>query len=374
MNVGDKVTRNNDNRVERALRSKCAQTSKLKGLLEETLAKTNNELSKMESIKKHLTQERHRFNMLYQRNQERRGQRGNRPGRELVRDQPLKELKRETDVLARSIEKSDEKLQDVANSMSRLNKLKALLKSDLADKSHALDLDRKCLDMVATDGAQAAASLPDSVTTGLPFGWKRDTYNTLDASREAHRVATKTRKDAFHVTNTQKMRTKDQYDVVQAALANRLKTVTAVNNQLKDQLANVDDEISKLMKAKKDLETAIRDKMPPLNLARQRYVTRTRRPRREAVFDEVEHALLLQYNELKEIVVELQKKLQTVVGRLTNLKQQKQSLETNIEDKVHCIKMDHVCRAMAPSRPGTAVSMRSSNLSLYSVGSEPAEM
>eukprot|EP00959_Pyramimonas_sp_CCMP1952_P414006 8674032-Pyramimonas_sp.AAC.1 len=74
----------------------------------------------------------------------------------------------------------------------------------------------------------------------------------------------------------------------------------------------VEDEISKLMKVKKELETAIRDKMPPLNLARERYVTRTKRPQREAIFDEVEHALLLQYNELKEVVIELQKKLQTV--------------------------------------------------------------
>lgn len=153
MSLGDKVTGVNDNRVERALKSKVGQTSKLKGLLEETLARTNNEISKMEAIKKHLEAEKHKFTLLYQRNQERRGQRAHRPGRELVRDMPLKELKRETDVLARSIEKCEEKIQDVVHSLNRLKKLKQLLKSDLNDKNQALDIDRKCLDMVATDSS-----------------------------------------------------------------------------------------------------------------------------------------------------------------------------------------------------------------------------
>lgn len=120
------------------------------------------------------------------------------------------------------------------------------------------------------------------------------------------------RKHAFHVTNRSKMATKEQYDAVQQALNHRMKNVQVVRDGLQDQLAMVDDEMSKLFKVKKELEVSIKEKMPPLNLARQRYITRTKRPRREAVFDEVEHALLLQYNELKEVVVELQKKLQTV--------------------------------------------------------------
>lgn len=373
MQFGEKVTGVNDNRVERALKSKVGQTSKLKGMLEETLAKTNSEISKMEAIRKHLEGEKHRFTMLYQRNQERRGQRGHRPGRELVRDMPLKELKRETDVLARSIEKCDEKIQDVHHSMARLKKLKQLLKGDLHDKNSALDIDRKCLDMVATDSTQAAANLPDSATSGLPFGWKKDTHVTVDASQEAQRQAMKIRKHAFHVTNRAKMATKEQYDAVQSALSHRMKSVQVVKDSLQDQVSLVEEEISKLVKVKKELESSIKEKMPPLNLARQRYITRTKRPRREAVFDEVEHALLLQYNELKEVVIELQKKLQVVVGRLTTLKVQKQQFETNIHDKANCLNMDSVCAAMAPSRPGTAVSLRSSNLSLHSAGSRYSE-
>lgn len=369
IHFGSRVDTTNDTRVERALKSKLGQTTKLKGLLEETLAKTNTEIAKMESIRKYLAEERSKFDARYARNQERRSQRGTRPGRELVRDIPLKELKRETDVLAQSIERCDEKFQDVSTSLARLKKLKALLKADLEDKSKALSLDRKCLDMVATDGTQALARLPDSATTGLPFGWKKDTHMTLDQSKEAHGFAQKTRKNAFHVANRQRFKTKEQYDVVQQALHLRMKNVQQVKEQLKDNLAMVDDEMNKLSKVKKELEVAIKDKMPPLNLARERYLTRTRRPQREAIFDEVEHALLLQYNELKEVVIELQKKLQTVIGRLTTLKRQKAQIEDNIDDKNVTYKMDHMCRAMAPSRPGTAMSLSSSKLSFVAPSS-----
>jgi hypothetical protein len=371
---GEKVTGVNDNRVERALKSKMGQTTKLKNMLEETVAKTNLEISKMEAIRKHLEAEKHKFSTLYARNQERRQQRAHRPGRELVRDMPLKELKRETDVLAKAIEKCDEKLHEVLHSTERLRKLKQLLKNDLVDKHSALEIDRKCLDMVATDNTAAMGTLPESVTSGLPFGWKKDTHVTCDATREAQRQAMKVRKGAFHVANRVKNASKDQYDAVQAALNHRMKSVQVVKDSLIDQVSLVEEEIIKLIKVKKELESSIKDKMPPLNLARQRYITRTKRPKRESVFDEVEHALLMQYNELKEVVVELQKRLQTVVGRLTTLKIQKSQFEVNIQDKSNCLNMDNVCAAMAPSRPQTSVSLRSSNLSLHSVQSRYSSM
>jgi hypothetical protein len=69
INFGSKVDTTNDTRVERALKSKLNQTTKLKGLLEETLAKTNTEIAKMVSIKKYLTEERSKFEARYARNQ-----------------------------------------------------------------------------------------------------------------------------------------------------------------------------------------------------------------------------------------------------------------------------------------------------------------
>ena len=69
IHFGSKVDHTNDTRVERALKSKLSQTTKLRGLLEETLAKTNVEISKMEAIRKYLAEERQKFEVRYARNQ-----------------------------------------------------------------------------------------------------------------------------------------------------------------------------------------------------------------------------------------------------------------------------------------------------------------
>ena len=53
------------------------------------------------------------------------------------------------------------------------------------------------------------------------------------------------------------------------------------------------------LQVKRKLEDAIGEKMPPLNLAKSRYATRTKKPPREAIHDDVEKALLNQYDDLK---------------------------------------------------------------------------
>jgi hypothetical protein len=53
---------------------------------------------------------------------------------------------------------------------------------------------------------------------------------------------------------------------------------------------------------------AIAEKVSPLSLARSRYALRLKRPHREAIHDKVEHALLLQVNELQALVQDLENK------------------------------------------------------------------
>ena len=50
---------------------------------------------------------------------------------------------------------------------------------------------------------------------------------------------------------------------------------------------------------KKKLDSAIVEKLPPLNLAQSRYATRTKKPVREAIHDDVETSLLQQYQQIK---------------------------------------------------------------------------
>lgn len=374
MATGVKVTNDNDNRVDKALRSKIGQTTKLKSLLEDSVDKTGIEIRKMQAIKKHLEEEQSKVNKHLSCNLDRRGHRSLRPTRELANDVPHKELKRQTDLLQETDLKLQSKIDDVGRSINKLKAVKATLSADLSDKVAALELDNKCLDMTANDSTYGIPQLPNHHTAGLPFGWKKNTSMGVDEALEAHRQAQKLRKNAFHVTNQRKRMEKDQHDLLQSALSHKVSEIARLRDDLQDQLAQVEDEISKATKVKKKLEVAIQDKMPPLNLAKQRYMTRTKRPSREAIHDEVEHALLMQYNELKDVVADLQNKLNQVNDHLASLRRTKQELEMNIADKTKNYKTDTHAHAMAPSRPGTSQTLNSDALSLRPSTGSTAKM
>mmetsp|Transcript_4061 Transcript_4061/g.4636 ORF Transcript_4061/g.4636 Transcript_4061/m.4636 type:complete len:426 (-) Transcript_4061:553-1830(-) len=364
MNLGVKITVDNDDRVDKALKSKVTQTTKLKGMLEESLAKTGVEISKMAAIKKYLEEQKMKVDSHLRQNVDRRGHRAARPGRELVHDTPHKELKRQTELLQDSGSKLESKIQDVSRSLEKLKTIKSSLTADLNDKAAALDLDNKCLEMVATDGTFGIPNMPDHGSTGLPFGWKKSTHQGVEDASDAHRMAAKLRKHAFHVTNRRRMMEKEQHDSLQAALSSKINEISKLRDVLTDNLSQVNEEIARATKVKQKLEASIAEKMPHLNLAKQRYNTRAKRPQREAIHDEVEHALLLQYKELKETVHDLQAKLQQVNLHLSQLAKTKAELEGNIADKSANLRMDQQCHTMAPSRPATSATFASENLSM----------
>lgn len=140
---------------------------------------------------------------------------------------------------------------------------------------------------------------------------------------------------------------------LQMALDRNIAAISRLRDDLHLQLQQVEEEINQALKTKAELETAITEKVPPLNLTKQRYMTRSHRPNRELVNDEVEHALKMQYDSLNRMVSELQRKLDQINATLASLFAHKAELEENIADKEKNYDMDKQCIAMAPSRPAT---------------------
>eukprot|EP00976_Prorocentrum_cordatum_P023478 478166-Prorocentrum_minimum.AAC.1 len=68
-----------------------------------------------------------------------------------------------------------------------------------APQRAALNLDKKCMDMV--EGQKTLEHLENHGTTGLPYGWKRDTLQTVDQAEAVKRQATKLRKICFTQTH-----------------------------------------------------------------------------------------------------------------------------------------------------------------------------
>jgi len=176
--------------------------------------------------------------------------------------------------------------------------------------------------------------------------------------------AQKTRKKVFHFANQRNQLEKTVHDGVQRALVARLGEIKTLKDDLQEQLAHVEAEIIKARKVKKKLDSAIVEKLPPLNLAQSRYATRTKKPVREAIHDDVETSLLQQYQQIKAVVVDLQHKQMTVDSHIQSLERTRQELKANIQDKIECFKLEQKVHQMAGSRPPTGVTINSHALSL----------
>eukprot|EP00238_Polyblepharides_amylifera_P012725 CAMPEP_0196588864 /NCGR_PEP_ID=MMETSP1081-20130531/61953_1 /TAXON_ID=36882 /ORGANISM="Pyramimonas amylifera, Strain CCMP720" /LENGTH=410 /DNA_ID=CAMNT_0041911493 /DNA_START=119 /DNA_END=1351 /DNA_ORIENTATION=- len=365
MDTGVKTTVDNDNRVDQALRSKINQSTKLKSILESSIDHTNIELQKMNAIKKHLEFEKNINLKHWNVNTDRRGHRSQRPPRELVHDVPHKELKKQSELLKETQERYDARISDVDRNIIKLKSIRGHLAADREDKRSALDLDKTCKDLCAVDGTMVSLNmLPKNKSVGEPYAWRKSTMVAAEEAQTAHRQAQALRRNCFHLEHRRKIMEKEQHDILQRSLSSRVDQITKLKDNLTAQHAHVEDEISKAYKIKRKLEDAIAEKMPPLNLAKQRYHTRNKRPDRESVHDEVEHALLMQYNELKKCVEDLQSKHHAVCSHVAQLEKTRADLKMNIADKTRNLKLDLTCLGMAPTRPATGASLNSDALSL----------
>lgn len=364
---GLNVTAVNDGRVERALDAKINQTQKLMGYLENNIESTNIELQKMHGTKKYLSKEREKVERHAHTNIDRRGTRAQRPAREHVHDIPHRELRRQGDLLQESTRRYVNKAADVDHVIHSLRNIREDLINGLKDKARGIELDRQCMGMVTADASPDSmghSQLVHGTATGLPLEWKKITIKMADDAAQIHRQAQKTRKKCFHFANRRTVLEKNSHDTLQRSLVNRLNDIHKLKDDLQEQLSHVEEEIAKAQKVKRKLEDAIQEKMPPLNLAKSRYATRTKKPAREAIHDDVEIALLNQYDELKKVVSELNLKLTTVHVHIDNLLKTQQELKLNIEDKIQNFKLEQKIHQLAASRPPTGVTINSNALSI----------
>jgi len=357
-----RVTNDTDYRVERALKSKVAETAKLKDIIEDSIEGTNAEISKMNALKKYLAQQRDFHERHLGHSLERREQRSQRPPRELVHDVPYRELKKQTGLLQNTDRRFIDKIIQVEDSVGELKKFRHQLAKDLDDKRAALTVDKTCIDMVAGD--VKIQEMENHCTTGLPYGWKKETMHVVEDAEVARRQAEKLRKICFRAAQKHSELARDQHDALQASFVVRMKSILRVKEKLEEQLTQVEDEIEKAQKVKSKLKEAISEKVSPLSLARSRYALRLKRPHREAIHDKVEHALLLQVNELQALVQDLENKEHQVKEHLAGLDRTRSELMRNIHDKDKNLKLEHTCYGLAPSRPATGKTLNTDALSL----------
>lgn len=358
-----------ENKVDTALKAKIQTTKDHKELLEGAIHMTEKEIAKMESTKERLEEEANACCRHLQQNEERRLHRTTRPSREMVHDYPYKLFEAQAVFLHNAFSKLEENCKGVNDILTKLNNTKQLLEEDSSDKGSSLELDMKCIGLAPADGEHPVTALQFSKLQ--PFNWSSATKNAVLEAQLLQAESAQLRRTIARMIQTLKKGEKQQHDLVQMALDRNIASISRLRDDLHLQLQHVDEEINQAMKTKAELENAIAEKMPPLNLTKQRYLTRTQRANRELVNDEVEHALKMQYDSLNRIVTELQRKLDQVNATLASLFAHKNELEENVADKERNYEMDKSCIAMAPSRPGTPDCQPDAFLAVFDPNTEP---
>eukprot|EP00242_Pyramimonas_sp_CCMP2087_P010278 CAMPEP_0198213458 /NCGR_PEP_ID=MMETSP1445-20131203/28879_1 /TAXON_ID=36898 /ORGANISM="Pyramimonas sp., Strain CCMP2087" /LENGTH=456 /DNA_ID=CAMNT_0043888109 /DNA_START=300 /DNA_END=1670 /DNA_ORIENTATION=- len=341
-----------EDKVDAALKAKIGTTKGLKEMLEGALHISEKEIEKLELTRERLDEEANSCNRHLQQNEERRAQRQTRPSREMVHDYPYKLFESQAVFLQNAYLKYEDKRKDTFELLHKFHSLVQQLTDDLSDKNSALELDMKCIALAPVD--KESRQVQDIVFSRTqPFSWSSVTKGKVLEAQVLQAESAQLRRNVARLVQTVRRGEKQQHDLVQMALDRNITSISRLRDDLHLQVQHVEEEIHLAMKTKAELETALAEKLPPLNLTKQRYLTRSNRPNREKVNDEVEHALKMQFQSLNRIVLELERKLDMVNHTLASLFAHKAQLEDNIADKERNYEMDKTCVAMAPTRPGT---------------------
>eukprot|EP00242_Pyramimonas_sp_CCMP2087_P007171 CAMPEP_0198201534 /NCGR_PEP_ID=MMETSP1445-20131203/4416_1 /TAXON_ID=36898 /ORGANISM="Pyramimonas sp., Strain CCMP2087" /LENGTH=433 /DNA_ID=CAMNT_0043871941 /DNA_START=514 /DNA_END=1815 /DNA_ORIENTATION=- len=350
-----RTTMQTEAKTMRALRSNMHQIKNFKAILENTLDKAEFEMSKMQECKERLQMEKDRAQSNLEINMDRRQHRSQRPPPELVHDGAFKQLDNETTLLQDILTKLDLCIEETEDCLDHLNKIKWMLASDLADKTSSLELDVKCVDLGLTwpEPDPPSDSLPPQTLYHVPTTWKVQTMQGVELALQQIQEANDLRLKAAKVAHNAKLAEKVQYDTVQKALEKRCTVIQRMKQQMLSRLTQVVQEIAELTRTKHRLEESHGLKNPAMKITWERYQTRTLRPDRELVHDEVEHALKQQYELLYQNHLIMIKQLENVNKNLDDLHRCKAELDMNVADKNETLEMERQCYAMAPPRPKT---------------------
>nr|CDS30499.1 tektin 3 [Hymenolepis microstoma] len=307
-------------------------------IVERFLAETENYL--------HITQE-----CLYAREK--------RQGTDLVHDDVEVKLLREVDIV-RKVQNDIRTLINDAIAQEALNRA-ALheLEYDKANKFMALQIDEGAHSM---HNGSAFVHLYDGVecidqTQSVPETWEKYVSNIIKRSQSERTSSRKLRerivKELAHASKT----LSDLWEIVNAALSQRIRELTDARNQLQASLGKTLQSITDTEKEMDDLKSAIRDKEEYWKTASSRLNARLKRPGMENSRDPVMNQLICEVKLVKETIEELKTQLKKSEGILQELLYLRTAKEGELVCKQNSLFIDREkCLALRTQWPGGPMS------------------
>jgi|AntAceMinimDraft_5_1070358.scaffolds.fasta_scaffold04357_2 hypothetical protein len=183
-------------------------------------------------------------------------------------------------------------------------------------------------------------------TTTYPHKWLGSSEDEMRRVRARQADASRLRGAIGNVIDDTKSTAHALDSQLRAALHGKIRSTEKLSRELDAELSGVLGETAAADTRRAELEAALAEKLGPLALGRQRYQMRHARPAREKVHDEVEDALSSEFNDLRFVSVQLERKIAAVTGESSRLHAHAVVLRANIKDKTEALAADRAVLAL----------------------------
>ena len=359
-------------RVTEALKSRMGKLSAVKDALANEVGRTDVALAKMAINNEKTIRMLAKQKLALDLNQRRLLARERRPARETTHDEVQARLITQQRAIQMNIDKLSRCSATNEKDAEKLREDRAVLAADLGDKIAALEVDTGLYNTQSPTEGVGGGSLHKATTT-YPHKWLGSSEEEMRRARKRQIDAGRLRGAIGNVINETKSTTRELDSQLRGALKSKVRSTEKLAHSLEAELSAVRGEMAAADKRRAELETALTEKMEPLALGRQRYQMRHARPSREKVHDEVEDALYSEFNDLKYVCAQLEKKIAAVKGEHARLAGHAAMLEANIKDKNDALAADRAVLYLDDAASDAASSVyEHSIMSRSSVGSRAA--
>mmetsp|Transcript_20985 Transcript_20985/g.25200 ORF Transcript_20985/g.25200 Transcript_20985/m.25200 type:complete len:420 (+) Transcript_20985:174-1433(+) len=302
---------------------------------------------------------------LLNKNSERLKIRSKRPPPELVADNAQKQLVSQEALLKDAVAQQQKNLKEVEDTITELEAAQQEIKIDIDDKTTALELNVKSETECATPTLKlpsikckrmehnGAVNLDKDVEVKVdklsdpilmsPNIWHGSTMSNVEKNRKIQTRALALCDGCEMISKKLKeaIATADKW--VCQSLEERLKELSQMLDELKDQHRLTEEEIAEAETTAEMLKQALEDIKEPLRVSETRKTIHKQRPEREMIEDDVQIHLKNEMGELMEqnaYLQERKKKVDRLLSELTNTREQ---LNLDMSMKSKCIELDEQC-------------------------------
>lgn len=327
--------------VHRAFESRIAKTEGLKANLEESLSLTCDEIARISAKEEELAALLVLKQRAYDWNQRMQNLRSTRPQRENTNDKTQYCLVQQGKRLHETIVALTNLISAAQSDHQKLDKCKAALEKDLAEKDSALNLDKHALQSSQETAHLAHYEPPGTVGITTIGTWVKTTEENIREATQAQQNSTRLRGLAENQAAECLAGEKNTYNNMMNELRTNMAATTNLINGLQEHLSSNDDKILQAQHTYNELTDALHAKFPALDLAKHRYTHRTTdRPSKEVMGDEVHQALRDEHISLDRAAQDLAHRIEKVKLDIQALQDMQAKLQADLKDKEEHLRID----------------------------------